>query len=146
MTTVFIANLAVNLPSRFSAGDELDEISARVLHNIWAKRLSARLRWMKDRGELDAQTIQAKAIELARQELAPYSISEDADEDDPIMAEAMTLARDLITARMAAEGIPPPKGLDQHARALVEQVPALVEKARLRVEARFKAAALLPLV
>jgi hypothetical protein len=142
MATVFINNLAVVLPRRFAAGDTIGEIPARILHNIWLKRFSAKLRWLKDRGEIDAQSMQAKAEELAAQELTPYNIAEDADDDDPILVEAIEIARTLIISRMAAEGISPPKGIDTHARALVDSMPAIVEKARIRVEARHRAAAL----
>lgn len=142
MATVFVNSLAVVLPSRFSEGDIMDETASKVLNSIWLKRLSAKLRWLKDRGEIDALTFRAKAFELAGLDLAPYSIAEDAEDDDPILVEAIDMAKTLITARMAAEGLPPPKGLDLHAKALVDAMPALVEKARLRVEARFRAAAL----
>jgi hypothetical protein len=50
------------------------------------------------------------------------------------------MARDLIVQRMAQQGLPPPKGLDEHAKALVKGLPELQERARLRIEARYKAA------
>ena len=140
MTTQFIANIAVTLPPRFAAGDILDETGSRVLQSLWLKRINTKLRWLRERGDIDAQGLQAKATELAQADLAPYSVAEDADDDDPVLIEALDIAKSLITARMAAEGLPPPKGLDTHARELVNSLPQLVERARMRVEARYKAA------
>ena len=140
MTTAYIGRFAIDLPSRFTEGDLMDEAAASVLNDIQHRRVMARLRWMKDRGVVDAQTIQAKAVELMLEPLRPYNVAQDADEDDPIFAEALSIARTLISQKMAAEGLPPPKGLDDHAKALISAMPAQIERARLRVEARFKAA------
>lgn len=141
MATVFINGLAVNLPSRFAEGQVLTPHQAQVLHEIWLKRIVAKLRWLYNKGEIDAQGLCAKALELAALDLAPYSPVEDAEDDDPVLEEAMIIARDLIVGRMAKEGLPPPKGLDIHAKALVDNLPAITERARLRVEARYQAAA-----
>lgn len=142
MPTVFIANMAVALPSRFATGDTMDEVAAEVLNDIQHRRIKAKLRYLLTRGEIDANDIQQKANELSSADLVPYSTSEDDDTDsDPIFLEAMSMAREIIVSRMAKEGIPPPRGLDIHAKALVDAMPALQERARLRIEARFRAAA-----
>lgn len=144
MPTVFVANLAVNLPSRFAAGDTIDDAAAYVLNDVHRKRLTSRLRYMLAKGEIHADELQRKAEELHQAELVPYATLDDDEENnanDPIMAEALSMARELIVTRMAKEGLPPPRGLDVHAKALVDAMPSIVERARLRVEARYKAAA-----
>lgn len=140
MPTVFIANLAVPLPTRFVAGDLATEIAAALLNDIQLKRVKAKLRWHLQKGDVLPDGLQAKAHELMKLELVPYITLDDGEEDDPVLLEALAMARDLIVTRMAQEGLPPPKGLDVHAKALVDANPALQEKARLRVEARYKAA------
>jgi hypothetical protein len=144
MPTVFIAGLAVPLPSRFTKGDTIGEVAAWVLNDIQHRRVKAKLRWLLSRGDVDSNGLQAKALELCQAELVPYSTLDDGDEDtDPVLAEALTMAREMIVSRMAQEGLPPPKGLDTHAKALVDGLPELQERARLRVEARYKAAELI---
>ena len=138
MTTSFIAGKAVPLATIWSEGDLLDEIGAIMLNDIQHKRVKAKLRYLLQRGEIDANSLQAKADELMSQELS--IISTDDDEDDPIIIEAIEIAKELINKRMAAEGLPPPKGIELHAKALVEGVPEISERARLRVEARYRAA------
>lgn len=141
MATVFIGNLAVMLPSRFKAGDECDDIMAQMLNDIQLRRIKARLRWLLSRGELSMDELQTKAVSLLDIELVPYSLADDDDPDsDPIFVEAMAIARELITAHMAKEGLPPPKGLDLHAKALIDGMPDIIERARLRMEARYRAA------
>ena len=141
MPTVFIANLAVQLPLRFAAGDTLDETSASVLNDIQLKRLKARLRHALAKGDINPSEVQDKALALMDAELVPYNTLDDDDTDnDPVLSEALAMARELIVSRMAQEGLPPPKGLDVHAKALVDAMPQLQEKARLRLEARYNAA------
>lgn len=141
MTTVFIETTAVNLPSRFAAGDIIGEVAANVLNDIQIKRIRVRLAYMLKKGDINPDGLQARANELASQDLAPHVTLDDEDENsDPILAEALLIAKELITRRMAAEGLPVPKGIDIHAKALVDALPELQEKARLRVEARFRAA------
>lgn len=141
MPTVFINNLAVVLPSRFAAGQEIGENAAAVLNEIQHQRVRVRLRRLVQRGELAEEEIQPKADAFMAEELEPYGVGDEDIENDPVFKEALGMARELIVGRMAAEGLPPPKGIDNHAKALVEGMPALMEKARLRVEARYRAAA-----
>lgn len=142
MPTVFIAGLAVPLPFREGEreGDPMMEWHAQLLYIIQSRRVMARLRYLLDRGELLVRDAQAKATELCAQPLKPYATLDDGDEEDPILLEAMNMAREVITARMAAEGLPPPKNIDLHAKQLVDNIPELQERARLRVEAHYRAA------
>ena len=140
MATVFIAGTAVVLPSRFAEGQCLDPLDAALLNQIWLKRLYTRLRRLLALGQLDAQSVEAKIAEMHTEDMTPYSLAQDADEDDPVLLEAIEIAKEIITQRMAQENMMPPKNLDNHAKALVEGMPAIVEQARMRVEARYQAA------
>jgi hypothetical protein len=128
------------LPSRFSAGDLATEVAAKILNQIQHQRVRAKHLYLLERGEVVPENLQAKADELMEQELLPYLTSADNEDDDPVMVEALSIARDLIIARLAQEGCLPPKGIDFHAKALVDGNPAIYEQARKRVEARFAAA------
>ena len=79
MATVFIANLAVVLPSRFAAGDILNETAAAVLNDIHRKRLTAKLRYLHQKGDINKDGLQSKALELASLELVPYTTLDDED-------------------------------------------------------------------
>ena len=141
MPTIFTNGLAISLPIRFAEGDVIDATAAAVLNDIQRRRVTARLRYMLQKGDLSKDDLQAKALELYSQELVPYATLDDEDNvSDPIMDEALTIARELIVTRMAQEGLPPPKGLDLHAKALVDGMPDLQEQARKRVEAKYQAA------
>lgn len=142
MPTIFIESIALNLPYRSGElpGDPLTDLHAQILDTVLHRRVKAKLRWLLDRGELAPQDIQAKALELCSQDLKPYATLDDGNDDDPILTEALVIARDLITSRMAQENLPPPRNLDVHAKQIVDNVPAILEQARKRVEARYRAA------
>jgi hypothetical protein len=141
MITVFVDDRPLSLPSRFSSGDIMNDIAAEVLNVIQLRRIKAKLRYLLSHGEVLEDGLQEKLLELLKVDLVPYPTLDDEDaDDDPILAEALAIAKDLITKRMAQEGLPPPKGLDLHAKALVDGMPSLMERARLRVEARYLAA------
>lgn len=140
MPVVFIDGKAVTLKSIRVVGEPLTENDADILNHIWLKRISAKLRYLLDRNVIDSTTIQNKARELASEDMAPYSILEDGDDDDPVLVEAIDMAKAIIMSRLTQENLPMPKTLDVHAKELLRGIPALVEKARLRVEARYKAA------
>jgi hypothetical protein len=141
MPTVFINNIAVILPSRFALGQALTENAALVLNDVQLKRIKARLRYMLAHGDVNTDGLQDTALALLDTDLVPYATIDDDDENlDPVLEEALSIARELIIGRMAAEGLPPPKGLDVHAKALVDGQPKIQEQARRRIEARYKAA------
>lgn len=142
MPTIFISGIAVPLPYREGEmpGDPMTELHGRILDTIMHRRVKAKLRWLLDRGEILPQDIHAKASELCAQDLKPYATLDDGDDEDPVLLEAMAIARDLIVTRMAQENLPPPKNLDVHAKQIVDNVPTILEQARRRVEARYRAA------
>ncbi len=143
MPIVFIQNQAVNLPVKFRGGDKLDETSAEILNAIHFRRLKAKLKTLQSNGSILLSDLQTKAQELYNLPLVPYATMDDEDNieaSDPILAEAMNIARELLTAKLTQEGIEIPKNLDLHARQLVEHMPELHERARLRIETRFQIA------
>jgi hypothetical protein len=142
MPTVFINGLAVPLPYQDKEGDPINEMHAHILGKVLHRRVKARLRWLLQRGEIAPEELPAKAEELCQMELVPHLTFDDGDDEDPILVEALGIARELIMTKMAEEGIPlpPPKNLDLHAKALVNGKPAIQEEARRRLEARYKAA------
>jgi hypothetical protein len=137
--TEFICGVAVVLPPVYFVGEPMDETVVEMLHRLHVGRVTARIHFMLAKGLIGNEEIYAKAQEIAAEGLRNYV--PEADDDDPVQIEAMTMARSLIVSRMSAEGLPPPKGLDAHAKALIEGMPALLEQARKRVEARYRAAA-----
>lgn len=142
MPTIFVNGVAIPLQPRQGelAGDPILVYHAQILDEILHRRVKAKLRYLLERGELYPQDVQAKAEELCAQDLKPYATLDDSDDEDPILIEAMIIARDIIISRMAAEGLPPPKNLDLHAKQLVDNLPHLQEQARKRVEDRYRAA------
>jgi hypothetical protein len=142
MTLAIIDNRPFNLSLKLKAGDILEEAEAEFLNKILHRRVLAKLRRHLSRGELDPQTLQQKGEELCALGLREIQTTDDDDDfdEDPIMTEAMNIAREIITAQMAKEGLPPPKGIDNHAKALVDGAPHIIEAARARIEARYKAA------
>jgi hypothetical protein len=142
MPTVFIDDIAVPLPARTKGGDEVSDNDAELLNTILHRRVKAKLRWLLSRREIRPDEVQAKADELCDQPMLAHVTLDDSDEYDPIMAEALVIAKEAYMAKAAAEGVPlpEPKHLDMHLRYLVNNVPVIQEKARIRVEARYKAA------
>lgn len=142
MQTIFIEGIAVVLPYREGErpGDPLGPLGAQILDYVLHRRVKAKLRWMLEKGDILKEHVQDKARELCALPLKPHAMIDDSDDADPVLSEAMEIARSVIIARMAAEGLPPPKGIDTHAKQLVDNIPQLVEQARKRIEARYRAA------
>jgi hypothetical protein len=141
MPIAIIDSMVISFPRKTAQGDPLTEQDAALLCYIQRNRIVSKIRYLLARGEISHAEVQGKANELAEQPMLPYlTLDDEGAEGDPILEEAMAIARDLIVKRMAEEGLPPPKGLDTHAKALVDNMPALLEQARLRVEAKYRAA------
>lgn len=139
MPLTFISGIAVELPQRFTAGQAIDETEAEILSQIHVSRIRGRLGWMLKQGTITEAELPSKAEELALLDLSPLTINE-ADEDDPILAEALIIARDMITQRLASEGLAPPKNLDEHAKVLIDALPHIRAMAVKRLEERHKIA------
>lgn len=61
--------------------------------------------------------------------------------EDEVEAEAISIAEDVIRAKLAEANMPPPRNLRDHAEQLLALDDSYRSKARLRVEARAQAAA-----
>lgn len=139
MPTVYIANKAIDLPVKFVAGQVLSEAEALFFNREYLKRLGAQIRWRKDRKEIDERNIQPEATKLGLNFVFHESQIDDTDDDnDPVIAEAMKIAIELIRKEMATSGITEIPNLEIHAKAVVEGSQAIRDKARARVEARWK--------
>lgn len=144
MPTIYIDGTVVQVPTLFSPGHILTTPQAVFLEEIHLARLNTKLRYLLANGAIGPETLPAKALELNQAPLEPWGINDALDGNDPVAEEALALARERILSRMAQENLPPPKGLDTHARALlVADGGSLLEHARRRVEARYRAAAIL---
>ena len=142
MPITIIDNIVISFPRKTLQGDPITEQGAALLCQIQKNRIVAKIRYLLTRGEISPAEVQGKVNALAAEPLVPYlTLDDDGAEGDPILEEALNIARELIVQRMAEEGLPPPKGLDTHAKALVDNMPAIQEQARVRIEARYKAAA-----
>ena len=139
MPTVFINGTAVVLATRFTAGQPMSPTGAALLNAIWQKRVAVRLRRLLTLGQIDKNGIPAKIAAFAAEELTPYSIAQDADDNDPVLEEAREVAKAILLHELAKANTPPPRSLDGHIQALIEGMPGIIEQARLRVEARYKA-------
>jgi hypothetical protein len=141
---VMIDNKPIDLPSRFKAGDEMTANAANVLNMILLRRIRARLHYLLEKRELTPEEVPAKALSLVDMDLVPFGVAADLDDEDgagdPIYAEALEIAKQLIVARMNKLGLPTPKNLDIHAKAAVDSQPQIRAAAQARVEARLKAA------
>jgi hypothetical protein len=137
MQTIFIHDTPVRVQDPFAEGHRLTEAQAEVLNSLWLNLLLARLRWVANKNpDIDAASFQSKARETAE----ILELSADGIDTDPVWDEAMTIGRELITSKLAAEGLPPPPNLDMHAEALLEASEDIIAQARNRVEIRRRVA------
>ena len=133
-----IDGITLELPLLFNAGDIIDDDGAWALNEMMLTRLRERTRWRLRQGVVTTITVQSVVEEMVS--AFTFDSGEPCDVDEPVMEEAITLAREMITKSLAKDGLPPPKNLEEHAKTLAEQSDQLRERARLRVEARLNAA------
>lgn len=138
MSITYIGTVVVDLPIRFHEGDHIDDDGAWALNEIMSTRIRERLRWRLRQGTATKETLQALALSMV--DGFTFDTGEACDIDDPVMEEATLLARELIIASLAEDGLSPPKNLDEHARKLAAESDALRQRARQRIEARYTAA------
>jgi hypothetical protein len=135
-----IDNTLVQLPIRYKAGDIIDDYVAAILNEIQLQRIRAKLHEMVKKNEISPDELQRKAIELSHLPLLPYSPYDEELSADPAMDEALIIARQIIQNKLDEEGQMAPKNIDTHARALIAAMPEILNQAKTRVEARFRAA------
>lgn len=142
MPTAYIANSALELPVRFIAGQELDEVEAQILNREYMKRLVSRIRYRYDHNEFNDETIHAGAFKMGLEFNFIEADAElsDIDENDPVFVEGMKIARELILQQLSESGLSEIPNLDMHAKALYEGSEAIRDRARQRCETRWKIA------
>lgn len=140
-----LGTTTLDLPDRFQEGDICDVASAALLTSIKLKRIKWRLEQRIKKGGATVEEIQQLALNLSAEFVFTASDpgdSDDADapQDDPLLAEAKSLARSTIIAALAKDGITvEPPNFDTHIAALAD-TPEFRERARKRLEAKLNAA------
>lgn len=142
MPTTYIANLALELPARYAAGDTMDELGAALLNREYIKRVSARIRYRFDHNDLNELTMQAGAYKMGLEFtfIESDADADDMDENDPVFIEGLKIAKELILRELSESGISEIPNLDMHARALYEGSEAIRDRARQRCETRWRTA------
>jgi hypothetical protein len=109
---------------------------AKYLNHLLAKQVQEQINlWLSYQDPVpDREQIGAKVKELCVSATLPDI------PDDPVQSAALDIAKEKIIARLAAEGLPPPAGLDTHAAELVRLYPSLLKLAEVRVQARLTVA------
>ena len=129
----FIGNQTVPLPRRAVAGQALTPVEAAILTEIHHARIASQLRYMLAKGTITKRQLQQKAIELAK---LPLTAGADEDASDPVLLEAIALAKEMLTAEAVREGLPT-KTIEARAKAVVDANPALRAKAQERLAAKY---------
>lgn len=135
---VLLQGQIYSIPLLFEPGHILTEDEAKLVGELLADAIAARMEaW------LDAQTQPPRPDEIQPVANAfAQTIFTDTTafirESDPVYAEALELAREMILTKLTTQGLPAPRSLDAHAEALLTGNDELLERAKLRVEARIE--------
>lgn len=141
-SVIFIDGIseAITLPTLFVEGQTYTATNAAFLNALMVHRLRVRIGWrLKRNPNLTTEEIRA----LTETIWGTMELSEDdtdTSDEDPILTEAFTIAKELITAQLAKEGHIVPKNIDDHAWQLAENNEEIRRRAKLRVEAQRQAA------
>jgi hypothetical protein len=141
-TVVLIHGEPLIIPTErepYHPGDKLSLRDAKLLNLMHFKRWSNALNnwYLRNQArDLSHQEILNKSNEIYQS----VDLLSPEDGSNPIFDEAMSLARDLICRHLAAESLPIPPTLDEHAEVLVSSNPSILTQAKIRLEARQRAA------
>lgn len=125
------------LPDAYAAGQQPDSFALAYLNNLRSRRLCSQMIYWLKRQPLPPTPADFQSELLRR--AAAFDFGD--VEDDGLEAEMFELATADIRARLAADGLPMPKNLDEHIQALVAAVPAYRERAKARLAVKAAAAA-----
>jgi hypothetical protein len=144
MTTVFIANISLDLPTRFELGQVLTAEEAAVLQFEYLKRVSTQIRWRVESGKIKLEDIHCESKRIAN----AFVFADGADAvdipdldstDEMLMQEARTIAKDLIIKSLAENNVTTlPSKLDDHITAVINGNPQVMARARRRLEIRWQ--------
>lgn len=134
---VLIGTMLMRLPIRIKRGHVCTEAEAAWLQSLWEHYAHNIVNFRFP----EPNSRSGEAFEAARQNIIDnYKIPRPKrdPETDPIEFEAMNIAREMLMARLSAEGLPAPKNLEEHCRQLINAHPQLYERAAERVRIRME--------
>jgi hypothetical protein len=141
MPTAYIAQQAIDLPVRFTEGQELSEFEALLLNKEYIKRLAAQVRYRIDQGHVHEFNIMEVSHALADSFLfSELNDNDPPDDNDPVYIEGIRIAKDMIMAQLADTGVTEIPNIETHALALYRASPEIQEQARHRLETRWRVA------
>lgn len=130
MPTIIIEGEVYDWTPSVREGDSAEPFSA-LLTSLYVSRITVRARAFATKNP--SATYEEIQEEILR--LASAFEFDDELEPDAVEVEALEIAEETIRAKLAAQGLPPPKSLRDHAQMIVNE-PAIVAEAHRRVRAR----------
>ena len=141
MEQITISGEIFNAPTRYEEGHELTAGEASALNQTYHENLrnnfAKRVKDAKDNGGLDLATLQSEFDAYAK-EYAFGIRAAGGPVRDPVMSEAMNIAKGKVRAALRAKGIKQTDvtatAVTEAARKYIAKNPQIMEQARARVE------------
>jgi hypothetical protein len=140
--TYTIAGESFNVPLPYAVGHALTEGEANALNQTWAENirnnLAGKIKEAKEAGSFDAEVFQGTVDDYA--DGYEFGVRTGGGRTgDPVMAEALTIARDLVRKAIVKQGkykLADVKAaqITSLAKGLIEKNPTILETAKARVE------------
>lgn len=139
--TYTIAGESFAVPMPYKAGHHLTEGEANALNQTFAENirnnLASKLKEEKEAGSFDLSVFQAKLDDYC--DTYEFGVRTGGGRStDPVMTEALAIARDLVRKAIVAKGIKlsevKASNITELARQTIEKNPKILETARARVE------------
>jgi len=139
--TYTIAGESFSVPLPYVPGHRLTEGEANALNQTWAENirnnLASRIKEAKEAGSFDQSVFQGSVDDYA--DSYEFGVRTGGGRTgDPVMAEAMTIARDLVRKAIVKKGIKladvKAASISALAKDLIGKNPSILETARARVE------------
>lgn len=121
---------------RYLESHELTPAEAAAANFCWLERFYRRVNYAVARNPDWTEAEIFAEAERLESELESFA---EQNNSDPIMTEAIIIAKEQLELRLEAEGLPVPTGIEAHTKVLAENNEAIQAEARLRVEARLRA-------
>lgn len=139
--TYTIAGESFSIPRPYKHGHVLNEGEATALNQTFAENvrnnLASKLKEEKEAGSFDVSVFQAKVDDYC--ESYEFGVRTGGGRSsDPVMTEALAIARDLVRKAIVAKGIKladvKAANITELAKQTIEKNPKILETARARVE------------
>lgn len=139
--TYTIAGESFSVPMPFAAGHTLTDGEASALNQTFAENirnnLASKLKEEKEAGSFDQSVFQGRLDDYC--DSYEFGVrSGGGRSTDPVMTEALAIARDLVRKAITAKGIKlsdvSAKNITELARGTIEKNPKIMETAKARVE------------